>query len=198
MFTGLVAGTGTIAASNARAGDVEFWVQVPDDFLQDAELGESICVNGVCLTATAFKDQQFCCDVSNETLECTTLGQLSPGVTVNLERALLPTSRLGGHIVSGHVDGVGTVIARDTDARSTVFKIEAPSELAKYIAAKGSITVNGVSLTVNSVEGAVFSINIIPHTFTITNLNELTTGSLVNLEVDIIARHVERMLSHDA
>jgi len=196
MFTGLVAGTGNIVATNQRDGDVEFWVQAPDDFLLDAELGESICVNGVCLTATAFKDQQFSCDVSNETLECTTLGQLRPGATVNLERALLPTSRLGGHIVSGHVDGVGTVLERHTDARSTVFKIEAPLELSKYIAAKGSVTINGVSLTVNAVEGAVFSINIIPHTFSVTNLDELITGSLVNLEVDIIARHVERMLSH--
>lgn len=197
MFTGLVETTGEILEAKETAGDVTLRVRVPEGFLEHAELGESISVNGVCLTAINFTELAFSCDVSNETLRCTTLGDVKAGSRVNLERALLPTSRLGGHIVSGHVDGMGSVVSRSTDARSTCFSIKAPSDLAKYIAAKGSITLNGVSLTVNSVDGDDFSVNIIPHTMEITNLNELETGATVNLEVDIIARHVERMLSRE-
>jgi len=196
MFTGLVAGKGVIAEHLDRDGDIQLSINTPDGFLVDAVVGESICVNGVCLTATSFQDDAFSCDVSKETINCSTLGELKTGVSVNLERALLPSNRLGGHIVSGHVDGVGEVVDRTADGQSTRFSIKAPDELAKYIAAKGSITINGVSLTVNAVEKSVFSVNIIPHSFTITNLDELNTGSRVNLEVDIIARHVERMLNY--
>jgi len=197
MFTGLVAGKGVIAECIKRGEDVSFWVQCPAEFLADAELGESICVDGVCLTATEFKQDHFWCDVSNETLQCTTLGELAENVAVNLERALLPTSRLGGHIVSGHVDGIAEVVTRHTDGASTVFGIQAPDRLAKYIAAKGSVTINGVSLTVNAVDKSVFSLNIIPHTLMMTTLDRLKPGARVNLEVDIIARHVERMLNPD-
>ncbi len=197
MFTGLVETTGEILEAKETNGDITLRVHVPDGFLDHAELGESISVNGVCLTAINFTDVAFSCDVSNETLRCSTLGSLQSGSRVNLERALLPTSRLGGHIVSGHVDGMGRVESRTNDARSTCFSISAPDDIAKYIAAKGSITINGVSLTVNSVDGNNFSVNIIPHTMEITNLNDLETGAPVNLEVDIIARHVERLLSRE-
>lgn len=197
MFTGLVETTGEILEVTQVDGDVTLRVHVPEGFLHDAQLGESISVNGVCLTAINLTDQAFTCDVSNETLRCSTLGALETGSKINLERALLPTSRLGGHIVSGHVDGIGTVVSREVDARSTCFTLNAPPEIAKYIAAKGSITINGVSLTVNTVAGDDFTVNIIPHTFEITNLDELQASSPVNLEVDIIARHVERMLSRD-
>ena len=197
MFTGLVEATGEILEAIETEGDITLRVRVPDGFLEHVELGESISVNGVCLTAINFTDTAFSCDVSNETLRCTTLGQVQPGSIVNLERALLPTSRLGGHIVSGHVDGLGKVDSLTTDARSTSFILSAPPELSKYIAAKGSITINGVSLTVNSVDGDTFSVNIIPHTMEMTNLNELQSGTTVNLEVDIIARHVERLLDRE-
>lgn len=197
MFTGLVEATGEILEAIETKGDITLRVHVPDGFLEHVELGESISVNGVCLTAINFTDTAFSCDVSNETLRCSTLGNVKPGSIVNLERALLPTSRLGGHIVSGHVDGMGKVESLTTDARSTCFILSAPPELAKYIAAKGSITINGVSLTVNSVDGDNFSVNIIPHTMEMTNLNELESGATVNLEVDIIARHVERLLDRE-
>ena len=141
-----------------------------------------------------FDEQSFQADVSNETLACTTLGQLTIGAPVNLEKALLPTTRLGGHLVSGHVDGVGEIVALASDGRSQRFTLRAPQELARYIATKGSICVEGISLTVNSVEGQEFGLNIVPHTLEETNLNNAEVGRSVNLEVDIIARYLERML----
>jgi len=150
--------------------------------------------SAVCLTAVSLDAHSFVADVSGETLACTTLGDLSPGARVNLEKALTPTTRLGGHLVSGHVDGVGEVLRRWSDARSERFRIRAPAGLAKYIAEKGSICVDGISLTVNRVEGAEFELNIVPHTLLETSMGDFRAGRRVNLEVDIIARYLERLL----
>ncbi|MBI5461618.1 MAG: riboflavin synthase, partial [Gammaproteobacteria bacterium] len=163
----------------------------------DVCLGDSIAVSGVCLTAVALPGDGFWADVSGETLAHTVIGDFKPGARVNLEKALTPTTRLGGHLVSGHVDGVGEVIERTRDARSERFRIRAPQELARYIAQKGSICVDGVSLTVNAVEGSVFELNIVPHTLAETTLDDYRPGRKVNLEVDLIARYLERLLLGD-
>ena len=159
-----------------------------------AQVGDSIAVNGVCLTATSFADGGFWVDISGETLARTTFGEIAVGSKVNLEQSLTPTTRLGGHLVSGHVDGIGTVVSCWDQGRSLRFVIQAPSTLAKYIAEKGSMCVDGVSLTVNKVNGAYFDLNIVPHTLQETTLGELVAGSHVNLEVDILARYLERLL----
>ncbi len=194
MFTGIVQAVGQLMSMAPRGGDQRIQVAVGDLDMSDVQLGDSIAVNGVCLTAVEFDARSFSADVSNETLAHTTLGQLSPGAAVNLEKALLPTTRLGGHLVSGHVDGVGEIVSRDEDGRSIRFVIRAPSQLSRYIAAKGSICVDGISLTVNSVSGDEFSLNIVPHTLQQTNLDGAVVGGRVNLEVDIIARYLERLL----
>jgi riboflavin synthase len=162
--------------------------------MDQVTLGDSIAVNGVCLTAIEFDSRGFSADVSRESLSRTTLGTLGPGAPVNLELALLPTTRLGGHLVSGHVDGVGRIIERVNDGRSWRFTLEAPENLARYIAEKGSICINGISLTVNTVTGPCFSVNIVPHTLQETTLGSSQTGDPVNLEVDLIARYLERLL----
>jgi riboflavin synthase len=162
--------------------------------MDDVDLGDSIAVNGVCLTVITFNAHSFEADVSNETLACTTLGNLAVGTPVNLEKALLPTTRLGGHLVSGHVDGVGEIVKLASDGRSLRFTLRVPQELMRYIAAKGSICVEGISLTVNRVEGQTFDLNLVPHTLEKTNLKDAGVGRSVNLEVDIIARYLERML----
>jgi riboflavin synthase len=166
--------------------------------LADGQLGESIAVGGVCLTAVAFTDEGFVADVSGETLACTTIGGWAAGERVNLERALALGERLGGHIVSGHVDGVGEVVARRADARSQRFTLRAPAALARYIAAKGSITLDGVSLTVNAVEGPQFEVNIVPHTLAHTSLDAWQPGRQVNIEVDVLARYLERLMGRDS
>ncbi len=194
MFTGIIQATGEIRALAQRDGDARLTIATGQLDMADVALGDSIAVNGVCLTAVAFDAHSFVADVSAETLACTTLGDLSPGTRVNLEKALLPTTRLGGHLVSGHVDGVGEVLRRWHDARSERFRLRVPAELAKYIAAKGSICVDGISLTVNRVEGAEFELNIVPHTLAETTMGDFKTGQRVNLEVDIIARYLERLL----
>ncbi|MEE9326540.1 MAG: riboflavin synthase, partial [Cocleimonas sp.] len=158
----------------------------------------SIAVNGVCLTAVELGDNFFCADVSNETIARTTLKSAVVGTAVNLELALTPSTRLGGHIVSGHVDGLGSVISKNQDGRSYRYQFRVPDNLAKYIAEKGSICINGVSLTVNEVDGALFSVNIVPHTLKETTLGEMATGSKVNLEVDLLARYMERLMKGDA
>ena len=158
------------------------------------ELGDSIAVSGVCLTVTERTAVGFWADVSNETLSRTTLGELEPGSRVNLERALTLATPLGGHLVSGHVDGTGRVRERVDDARSVRLRIEAPAELLRYIAEKGSICVDGVSLTVNQIAGAVFDLNIVPHTLRETTLDEFAPGRRANLEVDLVARYLERLL----
>jgi riboflavin synthase len=194
MFTGIVEAKGEIVSLTPKGGDVTLRIRTGVLDLSDVQLGDSIAVNGVCLTAVTLPGDGFTADVSGETLRLTTLGNLRAGSIVNLEKALTPTTRLGGHLVSGHVDGLGEVVSMKPDARSIRFDIRAPDELAKYIAHKGSITVDGISLTVNSVEGAVFSLNIVPHTQKMTTIAEWQPGSKVNLEVDVIARYLERLL----
>jgi riboflavin synthase len=196
MFTGLVAATGRIASCEARGSDVRMTIETGALGLDRAAIGESIAVQGVCLTAVALSGNAICADVSRETLKVT--AGLEAGREVNLERSLTLADRLGGHLVSGHVDGVGTVATWRDLGGSWLLEIEAPPALGKYIAAKGSIAVDGVSLTVNAVEGARFSVNIIPHTRAVTTFRNLAAGSRVNLEVDIIARYVERMLGERA
>lgn len=194
MFTGIIQSVGTVAAVENRGGDRRFRLRTGKLDLADVALGDSIAVNGVCLTAVELPGDGFVADVSGETLSRTTLGALAIGSRVNLEKALTPRTRLGGHLVSGHVDGVGKVIARRPDARSVQFRIEAPASLAKYIAEKGSICCDGVSLTVNAVDGAVFDLNIVPHTISETTIDGWQPGVTLNLEVDIIARYLERLL----
>ena len=195
MFTGIIQAIGKIATLERRGGDARLRVQAGKLDLADVKLGDSIAVSGVCLTVIELSAKDFAADVSGETLARTTLGGLKPGTAVNLEKALLPTTRLGGHLVSGHVDGIGKVLDRRQDARSVRFRIVAPQELGKYIAEKGSVCVNGVSyVTVNAVHDAEFEVNIVPHTLAETTLGELAPGHAVNIEVDLLARYLERLL----
>lgn len=194
MFTGIIQAVGDVAALEPRGADVRLRIRTGKLDLADVRLGDSIAVNGVCLTAVDLPGDGFWADVSGETLARTNFSELRVGSRVNLEKALTPSSRLGGHLVSGHVDGVGTVLRRWDDGRSVRFVIRAPDELAKYIALKGSICVDGISLTVNAVQGAEFELNIVPHTLSETTMGDFTAGRRVNLEVDIIARYLERLL----
>ncbi|WP_078118748.1 riboflavin synthase [Thiosocius teredinicola] len=197
MFTGIIQAIGEVADLQQRGGDVRLRVLTGKLDLSDVELGDSIAVNGVCLTAVDLPGDGFVADVSRETLSLTSLGQLGSGSKVNLEKALTLATRLGGHLVSGHVDGLGKVVERHDDARSVRFSIEAPTELARYIAHKGSITVDGTSLTVNAVDGCRFELNIVPHTLQETIMGGYGVGSKVNLEVDLVARYLERLLLGD-
>ncbi len=194
MFSGIIADVGQIKSAQDRDGGLRLVVATHTLGLADVQLGDSIAVNGVCLTATAIDGDNFTVEVSRETLDCT-VGLDVVGATVNLEKALRLSDRLGRHLVSGHVDGVGEVIAFDDLGESWKLVIRAPQNLAKFIAIKGSITINGVSLTINQVGGSEFALNLIPHTLQMTNLKNLSAGSRVNLEVDMIARYVERMMS---
>ncbi|PTQ87535.1 riboflavin synthase [Agitococcus lubricus] len=194
MFTGIIEAVGRVQHINPRSGDVRLSIATGKLDLTDVKLGDSIATNGICLTVIELTGQGFVADVSNETLRRTCLQTWKVGTAVNLEKALMPTSRLGGHIVSGHVDGIGHIISVKPDARSIQYQVQAPAELAKYISEKGSITVDGVSLTVNAIEGAVFSLNIVPHTAQETNVINWQAGSIVNLEVDVLARYIERLL----
>ncbi len=198
MFTGIIQAVGTIASLESRGGDMRIGIDTGKLPMGDVELGDSIAVSGVCLTVVELHGSGFVADVSGETLRRTILGRLAVNDAVNLEKALTLETRLGGHLVSGHVDGIGTVSARSADSRSVQFTIQAPDELARYIAAKGSITVDGVSLTVNIVNGAEFTLNIVPHTLDETTLNEYRPGRELNLEVDLVARYLERLLQGDA
>ena len=197
MFTGIIQALGTIADMQPRSGDMRLQINTGKLDLGDVSLGDSIAVNGVCLTAVELTENSFSADVSNETLLLTSLGGLKSGSPVNLEKALTLATRLGGHLVSGHVDGVGTVISRSDDGRSVRFVIEAPAILARYIAHKGSICIDGTSLTVNAVDGTRFELNIVPHTLKETIMGNYQAGSEVNLEVDLIARYLERLLLGD-
>ena len=192
MFTGIIQAIGRIHDYEARGADARMVITGGGLDFSDVSLGDSIAVNGVCLTAVALTPESFSVDVSAETLRCTE--GFVPGAEVNLEKALRLADRLGGHLVSGHVDGVGTVHAFAPVGESHLLEIDAPAELARYIIRKGSITVNGVSLTVNKVNGTRFALNLIPHTLEMTTLKHLKAGGRVNLEVDMIARYVERML----
>ncbi len=198
MFTGIVQDVGTVRSRDARGGDARIVIAFDRLRSGDFHIGDSICVQGCCLTATELPEGAFAADVSRETLSLTTLGDLAIGSPVNLEPSLKAGDALGGHLVSGHVDGVAEVIAVTGDARSTRIKIAVPADLARYIARKGSVAVDGVSLTVNEVEAATFGVNIIPHTQAVTTLGKLKAGSRVNLEVDQVARYVERLLPDSA
>jgi len=197
MFTGIIQAVGSIKTLEPQGGDIRLRVDCGTLDLGDARIGDSIAVNGVCLTAIELSGAGFAADVSSETLACTTLGALRPGDRVNLEKALLPTTRLGGHLVSGHVDGVGEVQERRSEARSVRFCIRLPATLARYVAAKGSVCVDGVSLTVNAIERDVFELNIVPHTLQATTLDGWQSGQRVNVEVDLIARYLERLVLRD-
>jgi riboflavin synthase len=195
MFTGLIAGVGRLAAREPRGGDVRLTVEVGTLPFDDVAPGESIAVNGCCLTVVGFDARSFAVDASNETLALTTLGRLGIGAPLNLERAMLPTDRLGGHLVSGHVDGLGVAAKRWEDARAVRWRIDAPMALLRYVAMKGSICVDGVSLTVTAVDDSGFEVALIPHTDEHTAFHALREGDEVNIEVDLLARHVERLLA---
>ena len=197
MFTGIIEAIGTIRALSPKGGDVRVYVETGKLDLADVKLGDSIAVNGVCLTAVELPGDGFWADVSRETLARTAFIDLKTGSKVNLEKALTPSSRLGGHLVSGHVDGVGEILKREDNARAIQFTVRAPRELAKYIALKGSITVDGTSLTVNAVNGAEFELTIVPHTLVETIMADYRPGRQVNLEVDLLARYLERLLLGD-
>jgi len=198
MFTGLIEGVGTLASRQLRGGDARLRIAVGSLPFDGVATGESIAVNGVCLTVVGFDHAHFEADVSNETLALTTLGGLAPGTALNLERAMRPADRLGGHLVSGHVDGVGAVAAVAPDARAQRWRFTAPGALMKYIAPKGSICVDGVSLTVNAVRADGFEVALVPHTVAHTAFAHVAQGDAVNLEVDLLARYVERLLASRA
>ena len=197
MFTGIIKTKGTIHAMDRRGGDVRLSVRSDGLPWSDYEVGESIAVNGVCLTAVELRADGFDTDVSVETLDVTSLGGLGVGDNVNLEPSLSLGDRLGGHLVSGHVDCLGTVTGRKADARSIRIAVEIPEEFARYVARKGSVTVDGVSLTVNDVSATSFEVNIIPHTADVTIIGDYAVGTNVNVEVDLLARYIERLLAKD-
>jgi riboflavin synthase len=198
MFTGIIQAVGNIAALENRGGDMRVGINTGSLPMDDVCMGDSIAVSGVCLTVVELGGSGFSADVSGETLGLTTLGSMAVNDAINLEKALTLETRLGGHLVSGHVDGIGEVTARREDSRSIRFSIKAPDELARYIATKGSVCVDGISLTVNAVSGAVFELNIVPHTLEATTMNACQPGRQVNLEVDLVARYLERLLLGDA
>ncbi|WP_269618582.1 riboflavin synthase [Zhongshania sp. BJYM1] len=197
MFTGIIEALGSIAATEMRGGDMRLRISSASLPMAEVKLGDSFATNGVCLTVVAVLSDGFWADVSNETLSLSTFANAKPGQVVNLERAMLASSRLDGHIVSGHVDGVGRVLSYTNDARSIRVGIEAPANLARYIATKGSICVDGVSLTVNRIDGSVFELNVVPHTAAETIIQQYRVGTQINLEVDVVARYLERLLQAD-
>ena len=194
MFTGIIQSTGRVTRSETRGGDLRFALIAPDLDTSDITLGDSIAVSGCCLTLVEREGDTLAFDVSNESLGLTTLGYLGVGDRVNLEKALRLSDRLGGHLVSGHVDGIGTITAIESDARSQRWRIAAPHELMRYIAAKGSVCMDGVSLTVNAVDGDEFEVNLVPYTVAHTTFSDRHAGDRVNLEIDMLARYVERLL----
>lgn len=196
MFTGIIESLGTVESIQSVGGDVRLRIQTDMD-MSDVHLGDSIATNGICLTVIDWGSNWYSADVSRESLNRTTLANWKVGQRVNVEKAMLPTTRFGGHIVSGHVDVVGEVTQVRSDARSLYFEVTAPAEIAKYLAEKGSITVDGISLTINHLRGNVLSLNLIPHTAERTNIATWQVGSKVNLEVDILARYIERLLLGD-
>ncbi len=196
MFTGLIEGVGRIARRADSTGETRLRIEPDQAWAEQVISGESIAVDGACLTATEPDTEGFWVDVSRETLACTTLGERASGSAVNLERALLPTTRLGGHLVAGHVDGVAEITQWREEGASWRLRIALPPDLAGFVAAKGSICVDGISLTVNDVDDADFGVNIIPHTLAVTTLAERQVGEHVNIEVDVIARYVARLMQY--
>lgn len=194
MFTGIVHSVGSVEAVEPRGDDCRLHIDSAGLDLAAVALGDSIAVSGACLTVIALHDRRFAADVSRESLACTVLGALAAGDRVNLETSLTPSTPLGGHLVSGHVDGVGELLERHDDARSVRMRVRAPDALARYVARKGSICIDGVSLTVNDVDGSVFGINLVPHTLAATTLGDFRPGRRVNIEVDQVARYLERLL----
>ncbi len=195
MFTGIVRDVGQVRAIEPRSGDVRLWIDVRALPMAGVVDGDSVCVSGCCLTALEITPRSFAADVSRETLSLTTLGELAAGSRVNLEPSLKAGDSLGGHLVSGHVDGLGEVVAVASDARSVRMRFRCPPGLSRYVARKGSIAIDGVSLTVNDVDGDEFGVNLIPHTQAVTTLGEFAPGRRVNLEIDQVARYVERLLA---
>ena len=196
MFTGIIESLGKVESLQNVGGDVRLRIQTDLD-MSDVHLGDSIATNGICLTVIDWGSNWYAADVSRESLNRTTLGQWRVGQPVNVEKAMLPTTRFGGHIVSGHVDAVGEITVVREDARSIYYEVTAPAEIAKYLAEKGSITVDGISLTINHLRGNILSLNLIPHTADRTNISTWKTGAKVNLEVDVLARYIERLLLGD-
>ncbi len=196
MFTGIIESLGKVKSLQSVGGDVRISIHTDLD-MSDVHLGDSIATNGICLTVIAWGDNWYSADVSRESLNRTTLSNWKVGQAVNVEKAMLPTTRFGGHIVSGHVDAVGEITQVRSDARSLYFEVTAPVEIAKYLAEKGSVTVDGISLTINHLRGNVLSLNLIPHTAERTNIGTWQVGRKVNLEVDILARYIERLLLGD-
>ncbi|MEN8282334.1 riboflavin synthase [Acinetobacter gerneri] len=196
MFTGIIESLGKVDSLQSVGGDVRLRISTGLD-MSDVHLGDSIATNGICLTVIDWGENWYAADVSRESLNRSTLGEWKVGQTVNVEKAMLPTTRFGGHIVSGHVDVVGEVTVVQKDARSLYFEVTAPAEIAKYLAEKGSITVDGISLTINHLHGNILSLNLIPHTAERTNISTWKVGSKVNLEVDVLARYIERLLLGD-
>ncbi len=193
MFTGIIESLGKVESLQSVGGDIRLRIQTSLD-MSDVHLGDSIATNGICLTVVEWGSNWYAADVSRESLNRTTLAQWKVGQAVNVEKAMLPTTRFGGHIVSGHIDAVGEITVVREDARSLYFEVTAPVEIAKYLAEKGSVTVDGISLTINHLRGNILSLNLIPHTAERTNIGSWKTGAKVNLEVDILARYIERLL----
>ena len=196
MFTGIIESVGKVESLQSVGGDVRLRIQTDLD-MSDVHLGDSIATNGICLTVTDWGDHWYAADAHRESINRTTLGQWKVGQRVNVEKAMLPTTRFGGHIVSGHVDAVGEITVVKADARSIYYEVTAPVEIARYLAEKGSVTVDGISLTINYLRGNVISLNLIPHTAERTNIGTWQVGAKVNLEVDVLARYIERLLLGD-
>ena len=196
MFTGIIESLGKVESLQSVGGDVRLRIGTNLD-MSDVHLGDSIATNGICLTVIEWGENWYAADVSRESLNRTTLGTWKVGQPVNVEKAMLPTTRFGGHIVSGHVDAVGEITVVREDARSIYYEVTAPAEIAKYLAEKGSVTVDGISLTINHLRGSVISLNLIPHTADRTNIGSWKTGAKVNLEVDVLARYIERLMLGD-
>lgn len=196
MFTGIIESIGKVESLQRIGGDIRVRIQTPLD-LSDVNLGDSIATNGICLTVVEWGTHWYAADVSLESLSRTSMGQWTVGQVVNVEKAMLPTTRFGGHIVSGHVDTVGTISVLRKDARSIYFEVTAPKNIAKYLAEKGSVTIDGISLTINHLRGHVLSLNVIPHSAERTNVSTWKVGTSVNIEVDVLARYIERLLLGD-
>ena len=197
MFTGIIQAKGIIQEVLSSKEGAHLKINSNILNLSDSKIGDSIAVDGVCLTVTELSEDWFSADVSNETMSCTTFSELSQGQSVNLERSLRLNQGIDGHLVSGHVDGIGEIHSIDEDGDSVRIKVEVQGDIMKYIANKGSICINGVSLTVNSVESNIFDVNIVPHTFSVTTLGDLKLNSFVNLEIDLIARYVEKLYNQN-
>lgn len=196
MFTGIIESLGRVEQIQNMGGDLRLQIQTELD-LSDVNLGDSIATNGICLTVTDWGKNWYAADVSKESLSRSTIVHWQTGSVVNVEKAMLPTTRFGGHIVSGHVDAVGEITQLQQDARSIYFEVTAPAEIAKYLAEKGSVTIDGISLTINYLRGCIMSLNVIPHTAERTNISTWKVGTRVNIEVDVLARYIERLMLGD-